>query len=63
MKIKITNGVNLPSHVRDMGVREGDVFDAQEVPNTRLDAVRFMVFLDDELQWCTVMGKNYKPVH
>jgi len=57
MKIQIKG--NLPDHVKDLGVKWGDVFDAEEVPGTRLDAVRFIVFVDDGQQFCTVLPDNY----
>lgn len=58
MKVKIKG--KLPEHVKDMGVRHGQVYDAEPCPSTRLDAVRFIVIDDDGTpEWCTVLPNNY----
>lgn len=58
MKVKIRG--KLPDHVKDMGVRNGQIYDAEPCPNTRLEAVRFLIFDEDyEPVWCTVLPANY----
>ncbi len=60
MKIKIKG--NLPEHVRDMGVRAGQEYDAHVAPDTNLDARRFIVVVDGQQQYCTVFPKNYTEI-
>lgn len=63
MKIRIIHGYDgLPEHVRDMGVKVGEEYDAEPVPGSRLDAVRFKVIVDDDPEYCMVMPKNYKKI-
>lgn len=58
MKVKIKG--KLPDHVKDMGVKQGQVYDAEPCPNTRLEAVRFIVIdQEGEPEWCTVLPSNY----
>lgn len=50
----------LPEHVRDMGVRPGQKYDAMPAMGTRLKALSFQVMKDGHFEWCTVMPKNYR---
>lgn len=60
MKIELIG--DLPDHLRDIGLKRGDRFEAEPAINTRLDAVRFMVEIDDALYQVTVLPKNYKKI-
>lgn len=60
MRIRIIG--KLPDHVKDMGVKVNQVYDAHEAPDTTLDARRFRVVKDGQEQYCTVLPANYKEV-
>jgi hypothetical protein len=60
MKIKVKG--ELPQHIKDLGVRPGQEYDAFEEPGTRLDAVSFMVDKDDEMVKCTLLPKYFKKL-
>lgn len=60
MKIKVKG--KLPLHVKDLGVRHGQEYDAFPAVNTRLDAVSFTIEKDDELVVCTLLPKNYQKI-
>ena len=68
MKIKIVippHEDQLPDPLRDLGILPGDIIgDAQAVPETKHDAVRFQVWSTEHERFvpCTVMGKNYKKL-
>jgi hypothetical protein len=58
MKIKV-RGL-LPDKVVDMGVRIGQIYEAEQAPGTVKDAIRFKVIDDEgEAEWCTLRPKNY----
>lgn len=57
MIIKIKG--ELPDHIRDLGVRPGQRYDAHVAPDTNLNARRFIVLVDGRPQYCTVLPKNY----
>lgn len=60
MRIRIKG--KLPDHVKDMGVKVNQRYHAEDVPWTRLDAKRFIVTVEGEPQWCTVLPKNYAVI-
>ena len=60
MKIKLKG--HLPTHLLDLGLRPGNKFDAEPALNTRLDAVKFIIIVDDEQYVCTVLPKNYEKI-
>lgn len=65
MKIKIVIPPfedQLPEPVKDLGVKAGDVVDAERFPNSRYDAMQFWVMHEGKQQLCTVMSKNYKKI-
>lgn len=49
-------------HVKDLGVRHGQEYDAFPAVNTRLDAISFTLEKDDELVVCTLLPKNYQKI-
>jgi len=43
-----------------MGVRIGQIYEAEQAPGTVKDAIRFKVIDDEgEAEWCTLRPKNY----
>jgi len=58
MKIKIRP--NLPEKAIDMGVKPGEIYDAEEAPGTVKGAIRFKVIDEDgDAQWCTLKPQNF----
>lgn len=60
MKIKV-KGI-LKQHIKDLGVRTGQTYDAFPAINTRLDAIQFIVEKDGEMLVCTLLPHNYKKI-
>ncbi len=60
MKIKVKG--KLPPHVKDLGVKAGQEYDAFTPVNTRLDAISFTVEKDDELVIWTLLPHNYQKI-
>ncbi len=60
MKIKVKG--KLPSHVKDLGVKPGQTYDAFSAVGTRLDAVSFTLEKDGELIICTLLPLNYEKI-
>jgi hypothetical protein len=61
MKIKIRGP--LPEKAIDLGIKVGEIYDAENAPGTIKDALRFKV-MDEEgdVQWCTLRPKNYQKL-
>lgn len=57
MKIKVKG--ELKDHVKDLGVKVGQTYDAFPAINTRLDAVQFIVVKGGESLVCTLLPENY----
>ena len=60
MKIKLVGA--LPQKLKDLGLTPGEIFYAEPAPNTKLGAVRFLIFKDDEWQFVTVYPENFKKL-
>jgi len=60
MKIRVKG--KLPQHVKDLGVRAGQEYNAFPAVNTRLDAISFTIEKDDELVVCTLLPTNYQKI-
>lgn len=60
MKIELVG--TLPDHLKDIGLKKGDRFEAEQATNTRLDAVRFMVEVENSVYCVTVLPKNYRKI-
>jgi hypothetical protein len=57
MRIRIKG--KLPDHIKDMGVRANQRYDAEYAPGTRLDAVRIQVPVEDHYENCTLLEDYY----
>ncbi len=58
MKIKVKGP--LPTHIKSLGVKPGQIYEAEPAAGTRLDAVLIRIPGDEgEIQYCTLLPKNF----
>lgn len=60
MRIKLFGA--LPTALKDLGLKAGDIVDAYPIEGTIKDTMQFKMHVDGEPQVATVYPENYKKI-